>query len=663
MKKHFLILSFSLLALAGFGQEKFQVKSPDGKMVATVQVGRDITYSISHESQPIIQPSAISIQIENAPGFGIDSKVRNSQTRSVNEVIPSPFYKRSQITDQYNELTIRFKENFNLIFRAYNEGIAYRFVSTGKKDFIVSQEEVNFIFNKDFNAYVPYVRTKSEDLEKQYINSFENLYTYTQLSQLNPKKLMFSPVVVEVDNGKKVCIAESDLESYPGMFLINSDQSTSLKGLFAPHPKTVAQGGYNNLQEIVLERESYIARCEAKTNFPWRIVIVSTEDKELADNDMVYKLAAPSKVADTSWIKPGKVAWEWWNCWGISRVDFETGVNNETYMAYIDFASRNQIEYVILDEGWAINLQANLFQVVPEIDLNMLVAYAESKNVGIILWAGYYAFARDMEKVCQHYSAMGIKGFKVDFMDRDDQPMVDFHYKAAGIAAKYNMLLDFHGTYKPTGLNRTYPNVINFEGVHGQEQTKWNDITFDQVTYDVTMPFIRMVAGPVDYTQGAMRNGSKKAFRPITTEPMSMGTRCRQLAEYVIFESPLNMLCDSPTLYEKEQECTDFIATIPTVWDNTIALDGAIGKHIAIARQSGQDWYVGALTGWEGKEMELDLSFLPDGNYAAELFKDGINAHKTGSDYKKEHILIPDNRKLKVYLAPGGGCALKIYRK
>lgn len=332
-------------------------------------------------------------------------------------------------------------------------------------------------------------------------------------------------------------------------------------------------------------------------------------------------------------------------------------------MAYIDFASRHGVEYVILDEGWAVNLKADLFQVVPEVDLKKLINYAASRNVGLILWAGYYAFNRDLEKVCKHYSELGIKGFKVDFMDRDDQPMVEFYYKAAEIAAKHRLLLDFHGAYKPTGLNRTYPNVLNFEGVHGLEQLKFTSNNIDQVTYDVTIPFIRMLAGPMDYTQGAMRNANKKNFRYITEEPMSQGTRCRQLAEYVVFESPLSMLCDSPSMYEREAECTSFITSIPTVWDHTISLDGAIGKYVAIARQKGKDWYVGAMTNWDERTLTLDLSFVGEGAFAAEVYRDGANAHRVASDYVKEVIDIPADRKLKISMAPGGGCAMKIYKK
>ncbi len=661
--KIFLMAVFLLSSwVPTFGKKTYQLKSPDGKLELTVDVDKTITYSLTHEKEVMIGPSPISMTLDNGKVFGANPGVKSEKKQSVNQVIESPFYKRSRIQDHYNELTLNFKDDYSLIFRAYDEGMAYRFVTAAKNDFIVKNEEVVFNFPQDRPVYTPYVRSNSDDFKEQFFNSFENTYTYTSLSKMNPKRLSFLPLVVEMNKGKKVCIAESDVESYPGMFLVNSDGSNSLKSVFAPYPKKLVQGGHIQIQMLVSEREPFIAKCKGKTNFPWRIAVVSNQDKELADNDMVYKLATPSRIKDVSWIKPGKVAWEWWNNWGLAGVDFKAGVNNETYMAYIDFASKNKIEYIILDEGWSVSKQADLFRIVPEIDLKKLIAYGKSKNVDLILWAGYYALDRDLERVCKHYSEMGIKGFKVDFMDRDDQPMVEFHYRAAEIAARYNMLLDFHGTYKPTGINRTYPNVINFEGVHGQEQMKWSDSKVDQVTYDVTAPYIRMLAGPFDYTQGAMRNGSKWNFRPINNEPMSQGTRCRQLAEYVVFESPLNMLCDSPTLYEKEQECTDFIAAIPTVWDNTIALNGEIANYISIARQKNNIWYVGSLTNWDARSIELDLSFLGEGNYVAEIFKDGANAGKIGSDYKKETVNIPANRKLTVALASGGGCAMKIVK-
>jgi len=666
MRRFYLTLTFLSVFLSfSIAQKQYQLKSPNGKFELNVETGEKICYSLKHENTTVIISSPLSMSLSNNKVLGIKSKVKNVRRRKINENIPTAIYKRNQIRNHCNEMIMTFREGFQLIFRAYDEGVAYRFVVTENKPFQVISEEVTFNFDDDYMTYVPYVRGgKNKKVEEQFFNSFENVYTHVNLSDMAPNQLAFTPVVVELKDGKKLCIAESDVESYPGMFVRNEDHSTSLKGVFAPYPKTTIQGGHNKLQQLVTERENYLADCSGKRNFPWRIAIVSSKDKELLDNDMVYKLAAPSRIEDTSWIKPGKVAWEWWNNCGLSGVDFKAGVNNLTYKAYIDFASRHGIEYVILDEGWAVNLKADLFQVVPEIDLKELVAYAKSKNIGLILWAGYYAFERDLEKICKHYSELGIKGFKVDFMDRDDQEMVDFHYRGAKIAAKYHLMLDYHGTYKPTGMNRTYPNVINFEGVHGLEQLKFTGSEkVDQVTYDVTMPFIRMVAGPVDYTQGAMRNGSKRNFRAINEEAMSMGTRCRQLAEYVIFEAPLSMLCDSPSLYEREVECTSFISDIPTVWDETIALDGKISEYISMARRKGNTWYVGALTNWERRTVEFDLSFLGEGEWMAELYKDGMNANRIASDYQKMVIAVPQNRKLTVNLAEGGGCALKLYKK
>lgn len=662
IKKVSLALFLFLFTIGLWGQKKYELKSPDGKLKIAISLDKKISYSVFHEGDKIISPSTVSVTLSGGEVWGENSKIRNVKTTSVNQDIEAHFYKRNTIKDHYNELVMSFKEDFNLVFRAYNEGVAYRFVSTGNNNFIVKNEEAFFNFDKDYDAYIPFVKGEFKDIESQYFNSFENKYTYTSLSKIKNHQLAFTPLIVNLNGGKKLCIAESDLESYPGMFLANPNGSASLQSNFAAFPLVTEQGGHNQLQQLVTSRAPYIAKCKAKAKLPWRIMIVSKEDKELADNDLVYKLASPKRIQDVSWIKPGKVAWDWWNNWGLSNVDFEAGVNNPTYMAYIDFASKNGIEYVILDEGWAVNLQADLFQVVPEIDLKKLITYAHSKNVNLILWAGYYAFERDMEKVCKHYSEMGIKGFKIDFMDRDDQQMVDFNYKAAQMAAKYKLLLDFHGTYKPTGINRTYPNVINFEAVHGLEQMKWTGPELDQVTYDVTIPFIRMIAGPFDYTQGAMRNATKRTHRGINDEPMSQETRCRQLAEYVIFESPLNMLCDSPTNYEKEQQCTDFISAIPTVWDNTIALNGEIGKYVAIARQKGNLWYVGAMTNWDIRTLELDLSFLKEGNYTAEVYRDGANANRIASDYRKETITIPANRKLKIAMAQGGGYVMKIYK-
>lgn len=658
--KGLLLSILSVFCLSAFAQKEYSVLSPNEKLKIDIAVDKTIEYKVSHDGDLILDNSPISMTLEGAQSFGVNPRVAGTSKASKHEIINSPIYKKSTIQSHYNELVVRFKGNYNIVFRAYDDGVAYRFVSTVKKPFKVVNEQVEFNFPADQLTYIPYVNRKYETFTTQFYNSFENVYAHEKLSNWDPKRLAFVPVLTEGAKGKKVAILEADLLNYPGMYLHNGNASTTLKGVFAPYPKDIEQGGHNMLQGVVKSTENYIASITAPTAFPWRVLVVSESDKDLLDNDIVYKLATPSE-GDFSWVKPGKVAWEWWNTWNLYNVDFVTGINNDTYKYYIDFASEHGIEYVILDEGWAVNKQADLMQVVPEINLEELVAYGKSKNVGLILWAGYYAINRDLEGICKHYADMGIKGFKVDFMDRDDQAMVKFHHNLAEIAARHKLLIDYHGSYKPTGLQRTLPNVINFEGVYGLEQMKWE--TSDLVTYDVTMPFIRMISGPVDYTQGAMRNATKGNYRAVYSEAMSQGTRCRQLAEYVVFESPLNMLCDSPSNYMNEKECTEFIANIPTVWDETVALGGEVTKHISMARRSGATWYVGALTNWDKRELELDFSFLGDGNFEAEIFKDGVNADKVARDYKKETIQIPANKKLKIAMAPGGGYAMKIRKK
>ena len=600
--------------------------------------------------------------LQNGEVLGAKPKVSKVTKGSVDKVIPSPFYKKAEVSDIYNEMTISFRGDYSIAFRLYNDGLAYRFITRKKGEIVVADEAATYNFLTDHKTFSAYVNSTKPTFEEQFSNSFEQPYVNEAITKLNDKRLMILPYLVDLGNGKKLCITEADLEDYPGMFLNNATDKPSLKSVHAPYPKVKQQGGHNRLQMLVKEREDFIAKTKGNRSFPWRVFVVSENDKQLVDCDMVYRLASPSRVSDVSWIKPGKVAWDWWNDWNIYGVDFRAGINNDTYKYYIDFASEHGIEYVILDEGWAVNLEADLLKVIPEIDLPTIVSYAKSKNVDIILWAGFYAFDRDMENVVKHYADMGVKGFKVDFMDRDDQELINFLYRSAETCARYKMLVDFHGICKPTGLQRTYPNVINYEGVNGLEQLKWSPASYDMVTYDVTFPFIRMVAGPVDYTQGAMRNATRANYRPVNSEPMSQGTRCRQLATYVIFESPLNMLCDNPTNYMREKECTEFIANIPTVWNETQVLDAKVSEYIAMARQHDDIWYLGALTNWEPREMELDLSFLGDGDYKLELFKDGINADRAACDYKKEIIPVPADRKLKIKMAPGGGYAAKIYK-
>ena len=652
-----------LAATVAYAKPKdYSLTSPDGKLALKVTVDRDIRYTLKRGETLLLDNSAISLKMTDGVVLGSDDKVSKVVRKTVDGTVTPVVYKKASIKENYNEMLLQFKE-FNLVFRAYDAGVAYRFEYTLKDPREVLKEQADFTFPGDWTAYIPYVRDFSDDnFARQYWNSFENLYVHYAISKWDKRRLAFLPLVVEEPSGIKICITESDLTDYPGMYLYNGDGDNTLTADFAPYPKKVLQGGHNMLQGVVQTREEYIAKVSKDTHMPWRIITVAANDKELVDNDLVWLLGTPSDPsADYSWIKPGKVAWDWWNDWNLYGVDFKAGINNETYKYYIDFASKYGIEYVILDEGWAVNLQADLMQVIPEIDLPMLSKYAQERGVGLVLWAGYWAFNRDMEGVCKHYSEMGIKGFKIDFMDRDDQPMVQFYRDAARTAAKYHLFCDFHGAFKPSGLHRTYPNVLNYEGVHGLEQLKWGVFdpgtgAFDQVTYETIIPFIRMLAGPMDYTQGAMRNGSFASYRSVNSEGMSQGTRCRQLAEYVIFESPFNMLCDSPSNYIREPECTRFIADCPTVWDETVALEGKIGEYVAIARRKGDKWYVGAITNWSKRDMTLDLSgLLGEGSWKMEVFKDGLNAEKAARDFKHETVSVPADGKVSFHLASGGG--------
>lgn len=663
MKRLLTTILVAMIAICAIAAEKqYTVTSPDGKTVVKIYAGEKLSYAVSVDGTCILAKSEIGMKLDGGIIYGGNASVSSAKKTSVDKTITPDIYKKAQIRDHYNQIVLNFKD-FYLTFRAYDEGVAYRFKSKSKSDFFVMDETASFFFPEDWQAFVPYVSHQRQPLEEQFYSSYENTYLHQPLSSWDPKRIAFMPFVVEAA-GYKVAITEADLLNYPGMYLYNGDKSTTLKGIFPKYPDKIKQGGHNMLQGEVQTRHNYIARAGAGEEFPWRVLVIAREDKELTNSDLVFCLATPAKASsDWSWIKPGKVAWDWWNDWNLYGVDFEAGINNETYKYYIDFAAAKGIQYVILDEGWSVTGAADLSQVVPEIDLDEICSYAKDKGVDIVLWAGYWAFNRDMESICKKYSEMGVKGFKIDFMDRDDQPMVNFYVRAAQTAAKYKMFVDFHGAYKPTGLNRTYPNIVNYEGVLGLENLKWAPIALDMVKHDVTIPFTRMVAGPFDYTQGAMRNATRQSYHPSNSEPMSQGTRCHQLAEFVIFDSPFSMLCDSPSNYLSEPECTKFIAEIPTVWDETVAIDGKISEFVAMGRRSGSTWYLGALTNWTARDLSIKLDFLPEGTYDVEIFQDGVNAEKAARDFKIVHSTVRSGETIDLHLASGGGWTAKLTRK
>ena len=660
-----LLAALCIGSLSLAAQKTYQLTSPDGKVETTITAGTTLAYSISVDGKQVLAPSALSMSLSNNSVWGTNVKVKKADRSTINEEVPSPVYRATALPNHCNVLTLQCAGNYNVEFRAYNNGVAYRFVSRLKKPFNVNSEGVEYNLVGDCTCVVPYVNGfDANNPEGQFRNSFENTYTISPVSKLNPNRYCFLPLVVEAAKGIKLCLTESHLEDYPGLYL-QAAEGNSLKGLSARYPKQLKQGGHNNLQMLVLEREQFIAKVNGERSFPWRIAMISRSDADMANNNLSYLLGAPCRLDDTSWIRPGKVAWDWWNNWNIGGVDFKSGVNTATYKHYIDFAGEHGIEYVILDEGWAVNLKADLMQVVPEIDLKGIIDYAATKNVGIILWAGYWAFERDMENVCRHYSQMGVKGFKVDFMDRDDQIITDFYYRTAATCARYHLLVDFHGAFKPAGLNRTYPNAINFEGVFGLEQLKWIPKGHDQVTYDCQVPFIRQAGGPLDYTQGAMINSVKGAYAPSNSLPMSQGTRCHQLGLYMVFDSPLSMLCDSPTNYRiLGGDCTRFIAKVPTTWDETRVLAGEIGKYVVTARRKGSTWYVGGITNWDARDIKVDTSVLGSGSWTMESFTDGINATRRADDFShKTATAVAAGSAIDLHMAPGGGFAIILRAK
>ena len=653
----FFSLLFSIAVVAQ-KNKSFQLQSPDGNISIKVESGDKLQWSVSYQSQSIISPSAISLQLQSGEVLGEKAMIISGKTENINSTIKAINYKKAIISDVYNQLSLICKGDYEIIFRAYNDGVAYRFVTKKKDQLFVQNEDANFNFDKDYKCYVPYVNGLRGP--EKFIQSFEALYDEVNISQFAKDTLAFLPVLIDYGNNIKAVLLEADLEEYPGMYLKqNNNSGISLKGVYAPYPLEEMQGGYRKLNTMVTKRADYIAKVNGNNNFPWRAIVISNNDITLLNNDMIQKLASPSHVADVSWIKPGKVAWDWWNDWNISHVDFKAGINTETYKYYIDFASANKLEYIVMDEGWSNSL--DLMDLSSKINLQEIIDYGKQKNVDVVLWATWYAVKEKMKEAFSKYAAMGVKGFKIDFMDRDDQRMVTSLYEIAKVAAEYKLVVDYHGMYKPTGLQRTYPNVLNFEGVKGAENLKWS--TYDDVPhYNVTIPFIRMVAGPMDYTPGAMRNATKKGFVPNNSMPMSQGTRCQQLAMYVVFEAPIQMLSDNPTVYMKEQECTDFIAKVPTTFDETVALAGKVGEYAAIARRKGDTWFVGAMSNWKSKDIVLDFSFLGEGIYEAVIFKDGINADKDATDYKKEIIKVSASDKLTIHLSNGGGWAARIYK-
>jgi alpha-glucosidase len=589
----------------------------------------------------VVGPSRIAMTLDGGPVLGNTPVVLRTTTRSADQTVkPVVRQKRAEIRDRYNERRIEFAGGYALLVRAFDDGVAYRWTTSLPGDVTVMHEDVTLAFAGDHLVYFPE--------ETSLLSHQERQYKKLKISEITTGRFSSLPALVQLPSGEKLVVTEADLFDYPGMDL-TSGGATTLKGLFPAYPRKVELK--RDRDEQVVEREDYIAKTRGTRDFPWRVLVVAERDADLLSTDIVYRLASETAITDTSWIRPGKVAWDWWNDLNVYGVPFTSGVNTATYKHFIDFAAENGLEYIILDEGWY--KLGDLLSTTPGVDMDAIAAHAKQKGVGLIMWVIWKTLDLQLAPALDQFEKWGVKGIKVDFMQREDQWMVNYYERIAREAAKRKMLVDFHGAYKPTGLYRTWPNVITSEGVLGLEHSKCGDLASPDNA--VTFPFMRMLAGPVDYTPGAMINAAKKDFQPIFSRPMSQGTRCQQLAMYVVFESPLQMLADSPSNYRREAESLAFLSAVPTEWDETRVLDAKVGEYILVARRSGGEWYVGALTNWTARDLAVDLSFLGPGSWQAGIFRDGPNAHRVGVDYAREEKAVTPADRMAIHLAPGGG--------
>jgi alpha-glucosidase len=643
---------FSLAIVFGFFStsvfaKNYELFSPDKRVKIVVSVNDKIAWSVFFNGQVMLEPGHLAMDFAHGFHLGLDPVVSQEKRSSTDEMITAivPF-KRRLIQNRYNELSLAFKGNYILRLRAYNEGAAYRFETNFKEPEVqVVSEQSDFRFSSDCRVFWP---TESDTAFQSH---FENIFKDTVVSAFNDRQHGNLPMLLTTLSQVRLLITEADLYDYPNMFLYGSSSNYVTAG-FPRVIKTSQPRGDRGIR--VTELANYIASTKGIRTYPWRIVSISNDDKQILENNMVYQLSSPNILKDVSWIKPGKVAWDWWNANNIYGVDFKSGLNTETYKYYIDFASSFGLEYIILDEGWS-RTTTDVLQARKEIDIEELVRYGTSKNVGVILWTLWGPLDKNLDNILNKFAQWGVKGIKVDFMARADQYMVNYYERVAKAAAKRKLLVDFHGAYKPVGLNRKYPNVISFEGVRGMENCKWEaNIT---PVHNVTLPFTRMVAGPMDYTPGAMINANKDNFRIVFTEPMSMGTRAHQAAMYIVFESPLQMLADNPSNYWRDTAYTCFIASIPTIWDTTIALHAKAGEYLVTARRNGTKWYIGGMTDFSKRELKLSLSFLDNRNYTMNVVSDGANVSRHASDYKKGSQMVSKGDSITIAMESGGGWA------
>lgn len=642
------LLLFTLLCMAAPSaaqQPDYRVLSPNRRIELRIATAGRVSYDVLVGGRTLLRDSTLSIDIDRRT-LGGNPKVRQARPRAHDAWVEPPVrLKSARVRDAYNELRLEMEGDYAVVFRAYDEGVAYRFeTALPRAEVKVYGEESAFNFADNYTAFYPQ--------EESLFSHNERLYAPKPLKEIPPAAFASLPAVVDA-GGVKVAVAESDVEDYPGLWLRGTG-ANGLGAMFPPYPLKEELKGDRDFK--VTEAADYIAITKGARTYPWRLLGIAERDGDLLTNQLVFLLQSPSRIEDASWIKPGKVAWDWWNANNVYGVDFKAGVNTETYKYYIDFASKHGVEYVVLDEGWY--KIGNVLEVAPGVNVEEIVNYGKRKNVGIVLWVVWKTLDDQLEPALDRFERWGVRGIKVDFMQRDDQKVVNFYHRLSREAAERKMLVDYHGGQRAALMTRTWPNIVSNEGVRGLEWSKWSaDATPE---HNVTLPFTRMFLGPMDYTPGAMLNAQEKSFAKVFDRPMALGTRCHQLAMYVVYESPLQMLADSPSNYLREPESMEFLSAVPTVWDETRVLDGKLGDYVLVARRSGREWYVGAMTDWTARELDVDFSFLPAGEFKLDAYQDGVNADRFAGDYRKVTGRADRSTRLKIKLAGGGGWAARL---
>lgn len=636
-----LILLISGCGLESISQDIIHT-SIDETTKVEITFQKEILMDVFYHDSKVISKLKVDLNVADHQWNLSEFSIEKQQKLAVSVTDPVPVkFARQEL--QFSQLLIDFSNGLKWELLIGDEGIAYRWILEIGEEAIINNEVLSFHLDKEDISYFP--------KEVSMISHYERLYLKKQVDSIPAGDFCSLPVLFQKQNGQNVLFTETDLFDYPCLFLEKREDKQSFQAMF---PNVImeieAKEGSDRNQKIIKEA-TYIAKTAGNRNLPWRIFTLAAEDKDLAQSNMVYQLASPLKLEDTEWIKPGKVAWDWWNANNIIGVNFKSGLNNDTYKYYIDFAAEYGLEYIILDEGWSKST-TNIMEYNPEIDVEELVQYGSENNVGIILWTLWGPLDEKMDEVMSLYESWGVKGVKVDFMQRADQYMVKYYERVAESAAKHHLLVDFHGAFKPAGLRKAYPNVVNYEGLKGLENAKWSDMMTPE--HNLTLPFIRMVAGPMDYTPGAMDNAHQDYFSIRWNRPMSMGTRCHQVAMYVIYDSPLQMLCDNPSNYYREKESTAFISRIPTTWNETIVLDAKIGEYILMARRHGNDWYIAAMCD-EAKSFDVKMDFLYGKEYEMSIIQDGINADKNAQDYKRMERTADKWSPLIISMEKGGG--------